>query len=263
MTALRISSYAANSRMSPHLHEDCSFTVVIRGGYRESIRSEDTEHYPESMLFYPAGEVHSQQFGSSGSSKLIFVPTTPSLEFLSERGVVLAQAPHLRSPAIAQLARRVVAEKSHDDIFSELTVTGLLLELIAEFGRLEKNQGHFGKPIPAWLSQIREQLHDEPERSKTNEELAASVGKHPVHLAKAFRGHFGETIGEYQRRLRLQKAQMLLRKSKVSLVEIALACGFASHSHMSRSFQAAYGISPSRFRSECLILPPPTRPNSG
>ena len=252
MTTLWLSSYAANSRMSPHLHQDCSFIVVVRGGYQETIRSKDTEHCSGSMLFYPAGEVHSQQFGSSGSSKLIFVPTAPSLEFLSDRGVMLAQAPHVRSPAIAQLVRRVVAEKRHDDIFSELTVTGLVLELIAEFGRLEKIEGHHGKPVPAWLSQIREELQDEPERSKTNEDLAASVGKHPVHLAKAFRGHFGETIGEYQRRLRLQRAEVLLRKSKVSLVEIALACGFASHSHMSRSFRAAYGISPSRFRSERL-----------
>jgi AraC family transcriptional regulator len=249
---LWLSSYAANSRMSPHLHQDCSFIVVVRGGYKETIRNKDTEHCPGSMLFYPAGEVHSQQFGSSGSSKLIFVPTAPSLELLSDRGVMLAQAPHVRSPAIAQLARRVVVEKRHDDIFSELTVTGLVLELIAEFGRLEKIEVHHAKPVPAWLSQIREELRDEPERSKTNEELAASVGKHPVHLAKAFRGHFGETIGEYQRRLRLHQAEVLLRKSKVSLVEIALACGFASHSHMSRSFRAAYGISPSRLRSERL-----------
>lgn len=252
MTTLRLSSYAANACMSPHLHEDCTFTVVLRGGYQESIRSADTEHCPGSMLFYPAGEVHSQQFGPAGSSKLIFVPTASSLEFLSERGVVLAQAPHVRSTAIAQLARRVVAERRHDDLFSELTVTGLLLELIAEFGRLEKSEGQHAKPVPAWLNQIREELQDEPERSKTNEELAASVGKHPVHLAKAFRGHFGETVGEYQRRLRLRKAEVLLRKSKVSLVEVALACGFASHSHMCRSFQAAYGISPSRFRSKGL-----------
>jgi AraC family transcriptional regulator len=119
MTAFRLSSYAANSSMSPHLHEDCSFIVVIRGGYQETIRSEDTEHCPGSMLFYPAGEVHSPQFGSSGSSKLIFVPTASSLEFLSEGAVALTRAPHVRSPLIAQIARRVVAEKRHDDIFSE------------------------------------------------------------------------------------------------------------------------------------------------
>ncbi len=51
MTTLRLSSYAANSRMSPHLHQNCLFTVVVRGGYQENIRSEDTEHGPGSMLF--------------------------------------------------------------------------------------------------------------------------------------------------------------------------------------------------------------------
>ena len=94
MTALRLSSHAANSHMSPHLHRDCSFTVVVRGGYQETIRREDTEHLPRERVVLP---------GSSGSSKLIFVPTAPSLEVYSGRGVMFSQAPYVRSPAMAQL----------------------------------------------------------------------------------------------------------------------------------------------------------------
>jgi len=77
MIKLWLSSYAVNGRMSPHLHQEPSFSIVVRGRYQEtirSIRSEDTEPWPRSMLFYPPSEVHSPQFSSSGSSKLIFVP---------------------------------------------------------------------------------------------------------------------------------------------------------------------------------------------
>jgi AraC family transcriptional regulator len=44
---------------------------------------------------------------------------------------------------------------------------------------------------------------------------------------------------------------MLLRKN-VDLTDVALACGFASHSHMCRSFKAAFGVTPSQFRAERL-----------
>jgi|HubBroStandDraft_4_1064222.scaffolds.fasta_scaffold02562_8 hypothetical protein len=67
MTTLWLSSYAANGRLRPHLHQESSFTIVVRGGHQEtsrSIRSEDTEHWPGSMLFCAPSEVHSQQFGS-------------------------------------------------------------------------------------------------------------------------------------------------------------------------------------------------------
>lgn len=245
----RLSSYAANSSMSPHTHESCSFTVVLKGTYQENIRNRAQDHRPGSMLFYPAGETHSQNFGKSGSSKLIFTPPASALEFLSEQGVPLACAPSVRMPAISQLARRVVAEIRHGDRFSELALNGLLLELVALFGHFD-DTGRHGKVAPPWLKQVREILEDEPAQATTNEALAAQVGKHPVHLAKVFRRHFGETLGEYQRRLRLQKAEKLLRSTKMNLVEVALECGFAHHAHLSRSFKNAYGISPSHFRRE-------------
>jgi hypothetical protein len=60
MTTLWLSSYAANGRLRPHLHQESSFTIVVRGGHQEtsrSIRSEDTEHWPGSMLFCAPSEV--------------------------------------------------------------------------------------------------------------------------------------------------------------------------------------------------------------
>jgi len=93
-------------------------------------------------------------------------------------------------------------------------------------------------------------LESQPEDGATHETLALQIHKHPVHLAKAFRKAHGETIGECQRRLRLNKAELLLRKRNMALADIALQSGFSSQSHFSRSFKCAFGTTPSRYRAE-------------
>jgi AraC family transcriptional regulator len=249
MVGLRISTYQPNATMAPHFHEECSFCLVINGSYREHIRDQHDVHRSGHMLFYPAGEMHSQEFGGSGSRKIIFTPQRSSLEFLEEHGVSLAHAPAIRSTALAPLGSRILAELRKPDQFAELAVQGLLLETVAVFARQHKS--HFRQDAaPSWLREVRERLHKSLASDSSNESIAADIGKHPVHLAREFRRHFGQTIGEYQRQLRLNKAEKLLRTKAMSLTEVALESGFCSHSHLSRSFKSAYGITPSRFRSQ-------------
>jgi transcriptional regulator GlxA family with amidase domain len=58
------------------------------------------------------------------------------------------------------------------------------------------------------------------------------------------------TIGDYRRQLRLHRAEAMVLRTNIDLADIALACGFASQAHFCRSFKAAYGTTPSEFRSQ-------------
>ena len=78
----------------------------------------------------------------------------------------------------------------------------------------------------------------------------AGVGVHPVTLARAFRRTFGCTIGEYLRRLRIERAAEQLATGTQPLAEIALAAGFADQSHFSNVFRRRVGMSPSAYRRE-------------
>ena len=234
--------------MAPHSHEVCSFTIVLDGEYRENIRGREMEHRSGAMLFYPAGEVHSQSFGPTGSRKLIFCPNITCLEFLEGVKVPLAQAPFLSNAPVRELARRVVQELLKPDSFSEMVLEGTLLELVGVFGRTCETGLRY-EPIPRWLKECRTLLEQQSGAGMTHEMLAAHVNKHPVHVAKAFRKAFGETIGDCQRRLRLEKAESLLCKAGIPLAELALECGFASKGHFSRSFKAAFGMTPTCYRN--------------
>ncbi len=88
---------------------------------------------------------------------------------------------------------------------------------------------------------VMEAAADAPFR---RERLAALAGVSVRQLERLFHQHLGCTPGTHDRRLRLERARMLLRQTGLSVLDIAVACGFASASHFSRSFRAAFGHAP-------------------
>jgi len=247
MLPLRVTDYPARGTMPPHYHEEPSLIVVVSGAYLERIQGAEIEHCAGRMLFYPARAMHSQRFGAAGARKIVFTPTPSSMEFFRDRAVSLDAARYVDAPVISQLAQRVLAEMRNDDPFTPLALDGILMELAAVFARTDQAAG-WATP-PAWVRAARDAIRESEDLRLSLDDIATAVGRHPVHLAREFRRYFGTTVGEYRRRLRLQRAEAMLRK-KVGLTEVALACGFASHSHFCRSFKTEYGLSPSQFRSE-------------
>jgi AraC family transcriptional regulator len=75
----------------------------------------------------------------------------------------------------------------------------------------------------------------------------------PFHFHRIFRLLVGESLAEFVKRVRLERAIALLSRQdwatrrRPSLTDIALACGFASSSDFTRCFKQRYGVPPSRF----------------
>jgi AraC family transcriptional regulator len=78
--------------------------------------------------------------------------------------------------------------------------------------------------------------------------VARAAKLSPFHFHRVFQGMMGETLAEFVKRLRLERALVLMAHAKErSLTRIALACGFSSSSDFSRCFKQRYGTAPSRF----------------
>ncbi|WP_054142460.1 GlxA family transcriptional regulator [Bosea sp. AAP35] len=76
------------------------------------------------------------------------------------------------------------------------------------------------------------------------DELARTAGVSLRQLERLFRLHLGRSLGEHYLGLRLDRARHLLRQTTLSVLEIALACGFASASHFSRAYRIRFGHAP-------------------
>ncbi|MBI4501682.1 MAG: helix-turn-helix transcriptional regulator [Gemmatimonadetes bacterium] len=106
---------------------------------------------------------------------------------------------------------------------------------------------------PAWLERVRERLHSEFEQPPSLEQLAGDAGVHPIHVAKAFRHHYGCTVGEYIRQRRLEVACHRLATTDISVSRIAHNTGFADHSHFARTVKRYLGEAPTSFRQAFAI----------
>ena len=83
------------------------------------------------------------------------------------------------------------------------------------------------------------------------EDVAAAAHISPFHFHRIFKALFGETLNQFIKRVRLERALKLLSHNKaMNLTQIAIASGFGSLSDFSRSFKQRYGITPRDFDLE-------------
>ena len=93
--------------------------------------------------------------------------------------------------------------------------------------------------------QVMEQTIEEPTSPAI---LARDVGLSTRQLERLFRRYLNRSPKRYYLELRLQKARNLLMQTDMSVINVALASGFASPSHFSKCYRAHYGTTPYRER---------------
>ena len=93
--------------------------------------------------------------------------------------------------------------------------------------------------------QIMEQNLEEPISPAL---LAREVGLSTRQLERLFRRYLNRSPKRYYMELRLQKARNLLLQTDMSVINVALACGFTSPSHFSKCYRAMYETTPYRER---------------
>jgi AraC family transcriptional regulator len=80
------------------------------------------------------------------------------------------------------------------------------------------------------------------------EDLATLVRLSVSHFMRSFKASFGHTPHMFIMRRRFERAQGLMLTTEAPLGEIALECGLADQSHLSRIFQRFVGESPGAWR---------------
>lgn len=85
-------------------------------------------------------------------------------------------------------------------------------------------------------------------------DLASSAGLSTRQLERLFRKYLSRSPARYYLELRLNRARLLLLQTNMSVIDVALACGFVSASHFSKCYRDYFGRTPRKERG----LPPGT-----
>lgn len=98
------------------------------------------------------------------------------------------------------------------------------------------------------LSRVIQMMEKNIEEPISPAILAKDVGMSTRQLERLFRKYLIRSPKRYYMELRLQKARNLLMQTDMSVINVALACGFASPSHFSKCYRAHYNTTPYRER---------------
>lgn len=98
------------------------------------------------------------------------------------------------------------------------------------------------------LSRVIQMMEQNIEEPISPSILAKDVGMSTRQLERLFRRYLNRSPKRYYMEIRLQKARNLLMQTDMSVINVALACGFASPSHFSKCYRSHYNTTPYRER---------------
>lgn len=229
------------TRFRRHAHEGPHLCGVLAGGFVEQERGGLASAGAGTVRFSPAAS-HHIDFGPEGARCVVI-----ELDALPE-GAALTRSRFLADDWLTTLLARAERLVRASSPGAPAELDQFVSELLAQL--LRRTRPRAGGTPPAWLLSVRETLLAHRGEALALDALAAPHGIHRAHLARAFRDHYGVTIGAFVRRLRVERALDLLRDRERSLAAIALDAGFADQSHMTRAFVARLGTTPARLRRE-------------
>ena len=213
---------------------------------------------PDKLCILPAG--HESSWVINGEICLAHLYVSPerfaasavTLLDREPRELQLRESTFLDDPQLAGQFRQLVqldwTEPGERLLGSSLAHEMINHVLLTQVGLRQglKVKGGLAPHLRRRLAEYIEQHLDQP---LSLGELAQLAALSEYHFVRMFRTSFGLPPHRYVLQRRLLRTRQLLQHSRLPLGEIALACGFASASHFSNRFRAAFGAAPGLLRA--------------
>jgi AraC family transcriptional regulator len=225
-----------------HYHENSHLTLILQGGNREQRKKGEFEAAPGTIVFYASGELH-RNLNTEHPSRNVNVEIENNFFAKYDLDITTFNVSRLNYANAKFALLKAYQECLTNDDYSQATIHGLLLDFFTTAlpGDSKKNN-------PRWATLLIEILNDRWNENISLHELSRLVHVHPVTISKFFPNYFSCTLGEYVRKIRIEKATTLIRKTHLSLTDIAHQCGFFDQSHFIRVFRQTTGFLPTRYK---------------
>ncbi|WP_365353401.1 GlxA family transcriptional regulator [uncultured Roseovarius sp.] len=105
---------------------------------------------------------------------------------------------------------------------------------------LQSRNGMRNPHLVAAIAQMEEQL----EHPVSPSAIARDLGISTRQLERLFGKYLNASPKKYYMEMRLERARHLLVQTEMSIMDVALACGFESSAHFSRVYRTAFGCTP-------------------
>lgn len=150
---------------------------------------------------------------------------------------------------LAEINNRDIGEKLYLESLSSMLGIHLLRQYCNTTPKIRQySHGLLSYKLNTVLEYIQAHLHKE----LSLDMMASLIDMSKYYFATQFKQVMGISPHQYVIQQRIEKAKQYLRSHKLSITEIALECGFANQSHLTKIFKEQTGITPKAYRTQSI-----------
>ncbi|PSN19658.1 AraC family transcriptional regulator [filamentous cyanobacterium CCP5] len=158
-----------------------------------------------------------------------------------------------RNQQLEAIANLVLVEAQHRQpggaLYLDSLANALAVQLLRHHGTTAAQLQRYQGGLPTYqLNQILDYIDATLAEDIKLADLAELLGMSPFHFGRMFKQSTGISPHQYVIQQRIEQAKRLLKNSDQAIIDIALECGFNSHSHLSKQFRQVTGVTPREFR---------------
>jgi AraC family transcriptional regulator len=222
---------------------------------------------PGSVTIVPAGEDHHFRTDRPARALLWMIEpewlqyvaerewklrgTLEILEFFNNRNAEFWALGH-------RLAALMLAPTAGSRLYAESLNTQIAVSLLWNYSSLPRpTEPGAEEPNDPRLRRVVDFIHSSLGNEISLGELADVAGLSPNYFLSAFRRATGKTPHRYLTEQRIARACEMLHNPHLSIVEVALAVGYSSQSHLTTVFRRLLKTTPATYREQALRTRPP------
>jgi AraC family transcriptional regulator len=212
----------------------------------------------------PAGTLHRCLWQEE--VQFMFVAIDPKL--LIQLGVEVAAPedieliPHfatLQDPLILgillSLKDELESSNQGDNLYVEQLKTTLVLHLLKKYCAKKPQRSTYVDGLSkSQLRQLIGYIHRHIDSEIKLTTLAEMAGISQYYFCQLFKQSLGISPYQYVLQLRVERAKQLLKSQKMTICDIALACGFANQSHFTKHFRKLTGTTPKAYWKNLSVV---------
>ncbi len=256
----RIEAFFAGHGFDPHRHDTYAIGYTMQGVQAFRYRGETARSLPGQVFVLHPDETHDGRAGTGAGFRyrILYVAPRHIRAALGDRPCALPFVPGAVSRD-RRLARAIAS--ALDDLAAPLEPLQLdqavleLAEALTAASDAPRRWTASARDRRA-VDRARDYLDanlEQPVASAdpkpvSSADLEAVTGLSRYTLARQFRACLGTSPHRYLVLRRLDRARAMLGQG-TPVAEVALACGFADQSHLTRRFKQACGVTPGRWRA--------------